>query len=633
MGSPTPIADTLIPPGSGPMIPNYSGTQYGGSLVSGGGGLPLANPMDPVYTLLNQPGAITGATSGDQYYGGYNPSLSPIYDPNMNILPAGGGATDIPGPTLGAGPTLSEVINSQMPSVGVSNPLIPPMDVAPAPLPNKYDLTLNRTIDVAPGPSLNVAPGPEPVQTILPPEQQTIGVATDPSNQLQVTSSESPTTPYASSLVRQPWITEGQQLAEDFNTEGLRTGQFANVVSAQGTADTSASKRRALALQRANDVARMAGYEPGTAQYQAVFDRALGEANSANLADSNAVRGLNRQAINDALDRAGSFESEQYRYATGDRAHTEDRADVMYNRDHVNRLEAKGDVERFLSTIENPIARQYAENYWANSGGDVAKFRAGIATIFKPDGSLTDEYQQMSATIPWRDIRNKYTQMTVGALNPDTGKAWTDKAEKDAYIDSHTQDAYNAMIQTQYAPATDEVNDVRAVNELTKIFTKGELTDTEYKTALMGATNTQWSTMATNNPEQYKIALDWAKANGVVSPTTVQNVNTMAGLRDWIGNIDSVVATEKDWEKIPPGPGVEGGGIKLSYPAGEGPLITIGTTLYRLIDARIFTYDDGTPLSFVGIGTDYWDRTMVQVEDVMTGDTKYVVDNTLDISG
>jgi hypothetical protein len=615
------------------MVPNYEGTQYGGgSLVSGGGGLPLANPLDPVYTLVNQPGAITGATSGDQYYSGYNPALSPIYDPNMNILPAGGGATDIPGPTVGAGPTLNEVIYSQMPSVGVSNPLIPPMDVVSPTDPTRYDLALNRTIDVAPGPALNVAPGPQPVVTQLP--QDTIDVvADDPNNQLQVTSetTETPTTPYASSLVRQPWLTEGQQLAEDFNTEGIRTGQFSNVVSAQGTADTNASKRRALALQRANDVAQRAGYEPGTAQYQAVFDRALGEANSANLADANDVRGLNRQMITDSLNRAGEFEDKQYQYATGDRAHTEGRADIQYDRDHITRLETKGDIERFLSTIDNPIARQFAENSWANSGGDATKFRADMATIFKPDGSLTDEYQQMSATIPWRDIRNKYTQITTGAINPDTKVAWTDQAEKDAYIESHSQEDYLAMIKSQYAPVTDEADTQNAIDELTSVFTQGTKTDAEYATALADASNAKWRSMATNNPAQYDVALEWAKDNDVIRLTTVpkyDDMNSPLELQKWLAG----VGVTEGWTTYPGGLKENAGNesMKLTYPPGEGPLIEVEGVLYRLLLVENYVYNDNAGAF---MDWDSWRRSVVTAENVLTGETKALVNDDHDITG
>jgi hypothetical protein len=430
----------------------------------------------------------------------------------------------IPGPTYGMGPTLNEVISSQMPSVGVSNPLIPPLDVAPPTDPTRYDLALNRTVDVAPGPALNVAPGPEPVVTQLP--QDTIDVAENPNNQLQnnqlqVTSET--TTPYASSLIRQPWLTEGQQLAEDFNTEGIRTGQFSNVVSAQGTADTNASKRRALALQRANDVAQSAGYQPGTAQYQAVFDRALGEANSANLADANDVRGLNRQAINDALERAGKFESEQYRYATGDRAHTEDRADVAYNRARIEKLEGKADVERYLTTIDNPIARQFLENAWAESGGDVARFRAEAATIFEDSGMLKQQYRDYSATIPRSDIEAKWRTNTSGAINPDTGLAWTGQAEKDTYIEKHTTETYSGMINTEYAPVTEEQKTATQLEALIAKFNKGTKTDAQYLESILSAAPEEWRALTQT---QYSTVVNAMEAGGLVKPYTIVPTNT-----------------------------------------------------------------------------------------------------------
>jgi hypothetical protein len=249
-----------------------------------------------------------------------------------------------------------------------------------------------------------------------------------------------------------------------------------------------------------------------------------------------------------------------------------------------------------------------------------------MATIFKPDGSLTDEYQQMSATIPWRDIENRFTQITTGALNPDTGKAWVDQAEKDAYIEKHTTETYNAVIKNEYAPVTDESKTASAIAELTAIFEKGTKTDAEYKTALLGATDAQWKSMATNTPAEYDIALDWAIRNGVVSQTSVpQGVNTIGELRDWLGNLESVLGNDTNWELMG-----NGYGLKISYPSGKGPIIQVDGELYRLVDARNWLFDDGTP---TGIGTDWWRATSVLVENVMTGQSKYLVDETHDIDG
>jgi hypothetical protein len=222
-------------------------------------------------------------------------------------------------------------------------------------------------------------------------------------------------------LVRDP-LTEAGRLASDMATEGLRTGKFADVESARGTADRDSSRRRALALQRANEVALRAGAQPGTAQYQAILDRSMAEANEANLSQGNQVLGMQRQYIQDALDRAEGLESN----AEG------------------RRLDRKRELENWINSIENPVAKQAAQNAMAQALRDGKDPTEAIRSLFEPSGVLKEEYRNYSVTLPREELERKVNSLTT---NPETGLPWK-PGEKTAYVDK----LWNAQIVAQGRP-------------------------------------------------------------------------------------------------------------------------------------------------------------------------------------
>jgi hypothetical protein len=109
-------------------------------------------------------------------------------------------------------------------------------------------------------------------------------------------------------LQRQAPVSEGQQLAEQQNTEGLRTGQWADVQSAQNATNRQNALRTSQALQATRGTFARSGVDTSPEAASRAQDQSFSAAEGQNLNGTNAVNQLQRQYRNDAITQAGKNE-------------------------------------------------------------------------------------------------------------------------------------------------------------------------------------------------------------------------------------------------------------------------------------------------------------------------------------
>lgn len=104
-------------------------------------------------------------------------------------------------------------------------------------------------------------------------------------------------------------LTQGAQLAEDQNTQGLATGNFADVQSARGATDRSNALRTSNALQATRGTFARSGVDTSPEAAARAQDQSFSAAEGQNLNGTNAVNQLQRQYRNDAVTNANQYEA------------------------------------------------------------------------------------------------------------------------------------------------------------------------------------------------------------------------------------------------------------------------------------------------------------------------------------
>ena len=114
---------------------------------------------------------------------------------------------------------------------------------------------------------------------------------------------------YTFQVPRQKPLTQGAQLAEDQNTRGLATGQYADVQSAAGATDRTNALRTSNALQATRGTFARSGQDFSPEAAARAQDQSFSAAEAQNLNGTNAVNQLQRQYRNDAMTNANQYES------------------------------------------------------------------------------------------------------------------------------------------------------------------------------------------------------------------------------------------------------------------------------------------------------------------------------------
>jgi hypothetical protein len=134
--------------------------------------------------------------------------------------------------------------------------------------------------------------------------------------------------PGSYALQRQAPLTQGAALAQQQNTQGLQTGNFADVQSARGATDRANALRTSQALQDARGTYARAGGDYSPAEASRAQDQAFSAAEGQNVNGTNAVNQLQRQYRQDAQQNARTDESQAQAVAKGQQDYLTNRYDT-----------------------------------------------------------------------------------------------------------------------------------------------------------------------------------------------------------------------------------------------------------------------------------------------------------------
>lgn len=372
---------------------------------------------------------------------------------------------------------------------------------------------------VSPAPVQSIEPTSPASQRPTPPQAAPLQVTGTPQFQAQ------PKQVANLGLEKQGYLTEAGGLVEDYVTQGLKTGKFADVESARGAAGRQNDLRTSQALTRAREAAVQAGHQPGTAAYQRMVDEAMAGANSANLQASNNVNQMQRNYWQDAVKRGSELEATHYDRATSERAHDETRMDTQRIEDDKVRLENKGDTQTWINSIQDPKARQAALNAW-QTGKDP---RQAVAQMYDESGTIKSEFRSASpGQVKAEGVTDQVRNAFAGRVNPATGQVYTE-AEINGIIDRYQTGSLNQ----QFEPINQaEEGRVDRDEFLAPIKKAADLASSNPAAAR--------AEIAKFSPEQVKALLDPANAaqlsklrqNGTVKKVTL-NTNNVLNRADW----------------------------------------------------------------------------------------------------
>lgn len=200
------------------------------------------------------------------------------------------------------------------------------------------------------------------------PYQRGLGMPQQPGQQASPFGS-----PQAKPLQAPQPMTQNGAMAQQQNLQGLQTGQFGDVQSAQKATDRAGALRQYQAIQssRANSVRG----NLSTEQAQRAQDQSMAAANAQNLTAQNSVNALQRQYGQDALNRADTYENQAYSRGTNERAYGDSRADLGYDRaTEASRYgDSRADVQygRDYQTGRDAVGDQRYSTEYADKRGDV----------------------------------------------------------------------------------------------------------------------------------------------------------------------------------------------------------------------------------------------------------------------
>ncbi len=266
----------------------------------------------------------------------------------------------------------------------------------------------------------------------------------------------------AAPLQAQGPLTEAGQLSQDRTTQGLKTGQFAEVQSAQAATDRAGALRQYQALQTARGGAVRGNLS--MEQAQRAQDESLAAANAQNLTAQNSVNALQRQYGQDAQNRGDIIERDARANATNERDFQTGRMDLGYdrNQDASRYADTRGDVNYQRGYQENRDQigdKRYDQSYAATRGDtlDARNFR----DLSYGDSRSDVNYQRGRDTVGDQRYAQEYSDKR-GDVNYDR----TYQAGRDTVGDQRYDQTYqDSRGDVAYQRGRDTVGDARYADE------------------------------------------------------------------------------------------------------------------------------------------------------------------------
>lgn len=266
-------------------------------------------------------------------------------------------------------------------------------------------------------------------------------------------------------------LTQAGGLAQQKNLQGLQTGQFGDVQSAQNATNRAGALRQYQAIQSSRANALRGNLS--TEQAQRMQDQSLASANSQNLTAQNSVNAMQRQYGQDAINQANAYEKDAYGMATNERGYQDSRNDLGYSRatDEKRYGDSRGDVafgqnmqtQQFQAGRSDTAFNQGMARDQFGANRQDAAFSQGLARdqfgANRDDALYARGYQQSRDQVG--DAR--YDQ----SFNYQAGRdAIGDQRYDQSYSDSRADLGYNRGIdESRYADTRGDVQYQRGYQE------------------------------------------------------------------------------------------------------------------------------------------------------------------------
>ncbi len=202
---------------------------------------------------------------------------------------------------------------------------------------------------------------------------------------------------------------EQEQLYQDYVTNGMKTGRFADVESALNRTSRENALDNARSQMMGEAQASKAGYQAGTSEYARAIDLKNADAQSRNLDRNNAVNALQRGAVTDVMNRGQQLGQQQYGRQLDERSHAEGLDAIQYNQDRTGYTDQRSEINDFIAGL-SPQAQNVAKTLLAQ--GKDPRF-AGLTTSTGAMQSafrgLTPEQQNQASVL--EQARSRVPQM------------------------------------------------------------------------------------------------------------------------------------------------------------------------------------------------------------------------------
>jgi hypothetical protein len=250
-------------------------------------------------------------------------------------------------------------------------------------------------------------------------------------------------------------MTQNGALAQQKNLQGLQTGQFGDVQSAQNATNRANALRQYQAIQLSRGAAVRGNLS--TEQAQRAQDQSLAAANAQNLTAQNSVNALQRQYGQDALNRADTYENTAYSRGTNERAYGDSRADLGYERatDEARYGDSRADVQygRDYQAGRDAVGDKRYDTEYTDKRGDIQYGRGIDESRYadtRADVKYGQDYQASRDAVGDKRYDTQYADER-GDVQYQRGY----QENRDAIGDTRYTDA------TQYSRGRDAIGDQR----------------------------------------------------------------------------------------------------------------------------------------------------------------------------
>lgn len=275
---------------------------------------------------------------------------------------------------------------------------------------------------------------------------------------------------------------EAEQLYQDQTIEGLKTGKFADVQSAEARSGRDNAMRTTRGQQAGEAAAAAAGFKPGTQEYNRAVDLATSNAESQNMQDSNAVRQMQRNYYSDAMNRGQAIGEQMFGRASGERTMNQAADALEYSRADKTFNDSQQDIRDYISSLP-PQLQSKAQQALAQG-----KDPRSATGWFDATGAVSSEYRGASPAQQTFETQQQEAKFRTPQKVGETDQAFQERLAETTRGRLAVQD----RVSTNPMTGADKTNDIQ---------NKVSSTLESFAQTGRGLDATSWKTMNQTRPD------------------------------------------------------------------------------------------------------------------------------------